>query len=192
MASERNSTVIFKGNDPRPATQDWVHQLSIMQQSVLLGIVRGPDGVEKYHPVKPLLRWYRRCILISALDGRVLATPYEPGGGSFTGPSLNHQCILYDGDWRPDMNKLVDAFMRTMDQMPIHFWLHMAHAFEIVGYKHPDEAIRGWFRDVYFRMVNAMHVHPETEAELDRRLGDTREGWIERSDAAIDKNPAAA
>jgi len=43
-----------------------------MQQSVLLTAVRGPDGLPKYHSSKYLLRWYRRCILLSAMDGRVL------------------------------------------------------------------------------------------------------------------------
>lgn len=160
----------------RSVLQDWVHGLSFMQQTVLLAVVRGPDGFEKHHPVKPLLRWYRRCILLSAMDGRALTNEYEPGGGSFSGP-LPVDITL---------DQQLDAFMRTMDQVPIHFWLHMMHAFEIVGYKHPDEQIGAFFLKAYTRMAHAMHVWPETEEQLDQRLGDNREGWLKRGDRAID------
>lgn len=74
-----------------PATQPWVHQLSVMQQSVLLSAIRGPDGLRKNHVSKLLLRWYRRCILISAFDRMVLERPFDlevRKGGSFTGPSI--------------------------------------------------------------------------------------------------------
>lgn len=69
--------------------QDWVASLSFMQQTVLMTAVRGPDGVPKYGPTKMLLRWYRRCILLSAMDRVVLSSPNEHGGGSFTGPSFD-------------------------------------------------------------------------------------------------------
>lgn len=55
-----------------PVTQEWVHRLPFMQQTVLLTAVRGPDGIRKYHPCKDLLRWFRRCTLISALAVRKL------------------------------------------------------------------------------------------------------------------------
>jgi hypothetical protein len=61
--------------------QDWAEQLSYMQQSVLIAAVRGPDGIEKDHPVKVLCRWLRRSFLISAFERRALIDPYEPGGG---------------------------------------------------------------------------------------------------------------
>lgn len=78
--------------------QDWVQELPMMQQSVLLTAVRGPDSLPKYHPSKFLLRWYRRCILLSAMDGRVLTDPVEPVGGSFTGPSV--QTVMAGKDYR--------------------------------------------------------------------------------------------
>lgn len=168
--------------EPRTATQDWVNQLTVMQQSVLFGAVRGPDGIGKYHPVKFLLRWYRRCILVSALDGCVLTTPYAFGGGSFTGASYGETSLQHD--WRDNMNGLVSDYLRTLDELPHHFQLHFMHAIEIVGYKHPDEMIRTWWRDVYFRLVHDLHLWPETEEQLDARLGDSRDGWLARSDEA--------
>lgn len=79
------------------ALQDWVMNLTIMQQSVLIAAVRGPDTIRKDHVAKLLLRWYRRCILLSAFDKRVITDPYEKVGGSFTGPSIPEPPILKQG-----------------------------------------------------------------------------------------------
>ena len=169
-----------------PVTQAWTHDLSLMQQTVLLTAIRGPDGLPKYAGVKMLLRWYRRCVLLSAMDGRVLSVPYEPNGGSFTGPSFmfNQDDDSSDVEWERRMDDIVSDYVKTLDAVPHHFHLHLMHASEILGYKHPDTRIRAWWNGVYKRFVNDMHVHPESEEELDSRLGDTREGWLKRADPA--------
>lgn len=165
-----------------PVTQTWTHALPYMQQTVLLTAVRGPDGVAKYHPVKFLLRWYRRCILVSSLDGMVLTDPFDLRGGSFMGP-INLPPV--DGkSWQDQMDVVVDRYLQSTDELPHHFQLHFMHAAEIVGYKHPDREIRVWWDGVYWRLVNDMHLHRETEVELDARLSDSREGWLARADRA--------
>lgn len=165
----------------RSVLQDWVTELPMMQQTVLLTAVRGPDGLPKYHPTKFVLRWYRRCILLSALDGKVLADPADPSGGSFTGPSVPTDAAL---TWWIGMDDHVTAYLRSLDEVPHHFQLHLMHAVEILGYKHPEADIRDWWRQVYERLVHDMHLWPETEEQLDRRLGDSREGWLARGDVA--------
>lgn len=168
-------------------SQHWTHALSLMQQTVLLTAVRGPDGLPKYGGVKMVLRWYRRCVLLSALDRKVLDNPHENNGGSFTGPSY-HDTDLFEGfpkeHWEIHMNEVVGDYIRELDAIPHHFQLHFLHAAEIVGYKHPDPRIQAWWQAVYFRLVDDMHLSPESEAALDRRLGDSREGWLERADPA--------
>lgn len=74
--------------------QDWLGVLPMMQQTVLLTAIRGPDGLPKYGPTKALLRWYRRCILLSAMDGAVLGDPLSNSGGSFTGPSIDRDALI--------------------------------------------------------------------------------------------------
>ena len=178
-------------------TQEWTHELSMMQQSVLLAAVRGADTLSKYNSGKYLLRWYRRCILLSAMDGRVLEDPVEPNGGSFTGPS-----VIWDADehghyyravnlsgrgrstWEAALEDLVDQYIATLDEVPHHYQLHFMHAVEILGYKHPDQKIRDWWLGCYNRLVLDMHLHPETEEELDFRLGDSREQWLAVADPA--------
>lgn len=193
--------------------QEWVSELTMMQQTVLLTAVRGPDNVTKYHPSKYLLRWFRRCILLSAMDGRVLDDPVEPNGGSFTGPAVVLRSEpAFDGPpprtgyfasgglrdrsyhspdgagihngWRDAMNDWVTEYLRTIDEIPHHFQLHFMHAAEIIGYKHPDQVIRSWWCGVYYRLVKDMHLSPETEGQLDFRLGDDRHQWLETADEA--------
>lgn len=169
--------------------QPWVEGLTMMQQSVLLSAIRGPDGVRKRHPCKDLARWFRRCVLLSAFDGKVLGNPHAPGGGSFTGPCRIDGHIVGDLaedwgdlDWCGPMVETVDAFMDSRDELPFHYYVHMMHAFEVLGHKHPDEKIRSFWLKTYERAVHALHVWPETEQQMDRRLGDDVAGWSERSD----------
>jgi hypothetical protein len=154
-----------------------------MQQTVLLTAVRGPDGLPKYGPIKMLLRWYRRCILLSSLDGEVLGNPTDDRGGSFMGPSFSPS-VYGDDNWRDVMDSILGDYLRDLDAIPHHFQLHLMHAFQIVGYKHPVDDIRGWFNQAYVRLVHDMHLYPESEDQLDQRLNDTRSGWLARADAA--------
>lgn len=166
------------------ATQAWTHNLSMMQQTVLLTSLRGPDGFPKYGGgAKMLLRWFRRCVLLSALDGRVLENPYNSNGGSFTGPSLDGP-DAFDHHWSERMEVHVNDYMRQSDALPHHYQMHFMHAVEILGYKHPDHEIRRFWNQLYIRLVHALHLWPETEEQLDERLGDSRSGWLKRSDPA--------
>ena len=165
-------------------TQKWTHSLSCMQQTVLLTAIRGPDGTAKYHPVKYLIRWYRRCVLLGALDHNVFDNPYDPGGGSFTGPSYEWPAVMGDHDWYEKMNSVVEKYLQSLDELPHHFQLHLMHAAEIVGYKHPDPHIRSWWNWVYLELVKDMHLNPETEAELDYRLADNEAQWRATSSVA--------
>lgn len=177
--------------------QDWLCNLPFMQQSVLLTAIRGPDGIEKYSPIKYLLRWFRRCIVISAMDGCVLTDPFDERGVSFTGPSIildpkdnsGKPWIVKDFRTEEDgwlaMDRLVDAYIQMLDCVPHHFQMHFMHAAQILGYKHPDEFIRNWWNYVYIRLVHDMHLNVETEEEMDMRLGDNREQWLARCDKAV-------
>lgn len=96
--------------------QPWVGDLTMMQQSVLLTAVRGPDGLAKYHPVKYVLRWYRRCILLSSFLGQVVDNPIVLDGGSFLGPSV--QVAADRGTtaiawWEPMNDRVTDYIQST-------------------------------------------------------------------------------
>lgn len=137
-----------------------------MQQTTLITAIRGADTLRKDHVSKFLLRWYRRCILVSAFDNCTLDDPHDPRGGSFMGSigQLN-------------LDQLGSAYIQSVDELPFHFHMHLVHAAEIVGYKHPDPKIRVWWHGFYLAAVSDMHLHPESESEMDARLGDNLEQW---------------
>lgn len=165
-------------------TQDWVHNLTFMQQTVLIGAIRAPDNSPKYSPTKMLLRWYRRCVVRLALEGgAVITNPYDSRGGSFTGPTFTY-CGVVTEDWERALDPFLDDFFATTDSIPIHFFTHFMHGVEILGYKHPDPRIRNWWHEFYIRMVHMLHLFPEPEEALDRRLGDSKQQWLERADKA--------
>jgi hypothetical protein len=141
-----------------------------MQQSVLISAIRNSDGVAKFHKQKPLTRWYRRCVLMSAFDQCELHAPGTPGGGSFTGPVA-------------DIDAALDDFIDSRDEMTLHYYAHAMHAFEILGYKHPEKLYtRPFWHNAYLRMVHALHAWPESEEEMDKRLGDGEANWRARND----------
>lgn len=155
--------------------QLWVSDLTMMQQSVLFTAIRGPDGIQKEHIVKVVLRAFRREVLLSAMDGKVLETPYVPGGGSFTGPV-------------PVTMSLEGAMLKTInnsDELPHHFLMHLAHASQIIGYKHPDPLKRAVWGAFYRAWCTSMHMEPESEPDMSIRLGDRRDNWLAASKTEI-------
>lgn len=177
----RNKTLSEKalghGDDKRPRTnvlQPWVEELPFMQQSVLIAGIRGPDGIAKKHPAKHIIRMYRRAVLLSAFDARALESPWEPGGGSFTGPLPDRMSVA------EAQNMFIDA----RDEMTLHYYGHAMHAFQIVGAKSPNDTYKQVFNELYVRMAHAMHLWPETEDQLNERLGDRIDGWKAREDSS--------
>ena len=146
--------------------QKWVESLTLMQQTVLITAIRGADTLSKHHISKYLIRWYRRCILISAFDRCTLDDPHDPRGGSFMGPI-----------GKTGLDDLASAYLRSIDEIPLHFHMHLIHAAEIIGYKHPNLKIREWWQKFYLAAVRDLHLNPESESELNARLGDNLEEW---------------
>jgi hypothetical protein len=206
------ASTLKKGNPTMPSVlQPWLHELPFMQQTVLLTAIRAPDGTGKYSPPKMLLRWLRRCVLISALDNLVLINPFDPRGGSFTGPScqcadsdpsveVNENFLAFlrkhyghgkgrdlDLSWFPFMWVHVGEYLQTLDSIPLHFHKHFLHACEILGYQHPNESIRVFWHLTYLRLVDDLHLSPESKDAMNSRLGDDRSGWLARGDIATEK-----
>jgi hypothetical protein len=151
---------------------NWVCELPYMMQSVLICAVRNHDGFTKQNPAKDITRWLRRCILKSAFDDREMRDPFEQGGGNFTGP-------IQQGS----LERSLVAFLNGRDEMSLHYYLHFAHAAEIIGYEHPVDTIREWWKAAYVRMASACHMFPEPKDAMRLRLSDNRETWLARSDA---------
>lgn len=135
----------------RCVLQEWAWSLPLMQQTVLICALRGPDGVPKDTPAKTITRQLRRAILHDARpDGDNSFMASDAGALAF--------------------RDLLDEFFADTDRYPAHFLLHLYHAAEILGYKHPDAITRGRWGLLYTYACNAFHMRVELEADLDARL----------------------
>lgn len=132
----------------------WVTEVPWMQQGVLVAGIRGCDGLPKEDVSKIIVRGYRALILKSA-----------KGEGSFLArtPS-NTELIL-----------AMKQFCQDIDHYSLHFMLHVMHAAEIVGYKHPDRTPRIIWNEFYLELCKTLHVFPESELTMDNRLKDDPE-----------------
>lgn len=131
--------------------QDWVTALPRRHQAALITACRGCDGVPKRDPSKVIVCALRAAYLI----------PADPSAVDRPGSFLYVSSTLVTS---------MQAFASSHDEYPVHFFLHLLHAAQIVGYKHPDEIVRTDWRAFYEALVHKMHLAPEGEDDMDARL----------------------
>ena len=121
--------------------REWVSELPFKMQTVLIMATRGCDAEPKRGASKAATRAMRSVILKNADN--------------------------------------VTEFMRTdlppfdmdgCEGLPLHWLTHTLHAAEIIGYFHPDMAVRGAWYAWYLDAVAKLHLRPETRADLINRL----------------------
>jgi hypothetical protein len=124
--------------------QDWVTELPLMMQGTLLTGIRGNDVA--YAPkLKPVVRWIRANLLVQG------------------NPENDFMEV-------PDGLPAVEDFEDELEYMPVHYYRHLIHTLEIIGYKHPDYEISSIAMEYYLRLVDWCHLAPESHEELDERL----------------------
>lgn len=141
----------------RSVLQDWVMELPLREQGTLLTVIRGCDLAPK--PQDPntetaerqLTAFLRWCILIPA-DPREVDTP-----GAFMRSRLPEH-------WKPSQ----------FGHYPLHWVLHMMHAAEVIGYRHPDTYVRTRVLKIYNRFVASLHLVAESRASMIDRLSEDR------------------
>jgi hypothetical protein len=145
--------------------QAWVTELGLRHQGVLLTAVRGCDTWSKYSAEKPLIREMRGLILV-AFDPREL----EFAEGFMTRfPN-------------PNGDNAFQSLLSNIDGLPVHYVMHVMHAVEILGFKHPDKEVRSAYQDRYARLAEKFHLYPEDVYDMDERLTEDRiqEGTVEQ------------
>ncbi len=130
----------------------------------MLSALRGCDGIPKEDVSKKFTRKLRAVMFYPALVN-VLDTEVD-----------NYMKTVLTG---ADLDQLV----KHLDHYPMHWVMHFAHACEIVGYRHPDEAVAQFWLMVYTRLVReGLHLNPENIEQLDTRLGDAEEWYPLKED----------
>jgi hypothetical protein len=151
-----------------PLLPGWVSYLSLPQQSVLILALRGPDGAAKNHPCKDVQRAYRGSVVVAGRFGRMLE--WGEHADSFMSMAL----IADSQRW----SEAVGRFFNEVDSLPHHFYAHLMHGAQILGYKCPHPDLRGRWSQFYRLCVVDLHLRAESEAEMDERLGDWgRKDW---------------
>lgn len=156
----------------RPYTRPWVMALLLREQGTLLAGIRGCDTVvDQFIPgttADPLNRFHRWTqvrhptkAVVAALR-YIVGTPHDPrevdAAGGFMASTL------------PE----IDTWpVKCLDDLPLHFVMHLMHAVEVVAYRGPRNAYIKWL-DLYYRICDHMHVEPESRERMIERLSEDR------------------
>lgn len=139
--------------------QDWVMRLPLREQGTLLTAVRGCDDEPK--------QWTSTGVSESA--GRRLT-------------AFIRWCFMNPADQREV--DIRGAFFQStppapfkpseFGHLPQHWYSHVMHALEVVGYRHPDDWTRSRALGLYEAMVKNLHLNAETQAQMVTRLSEDR------------------
>src|SRR6266550_1778603 len=131
--------------------QSWVMELPLREQGALLVATRGcdlapkdPDCIDERYGCstgeetaeRRLVTFLRWCFMNPA-DPREVDIP-----GSFfrSSPPMN---------WKPSQ----------FGHYPLHWYGHVMHGFEVIGWRHPDYAVRETAHTIYVRMAHCLHLN---------------------------------
>lgn len=127
--------------------QSWLEGIPLRMQSTLLLGLRGPD-THACPNVKKVQRWLR-------------GLTFKPGNPDNVAEFMGGQ---------PERIREKGPTAKELEFCSQHFYSHLMHALQVVGYKHPDEATAqlGYF--LYRDMVELMHLESEVRAAFEERL----------------------
>lgn len=135
--------------------QDWVMELGLREQGTLLTAIRGCDLVPKFpldSPERTLTAFVRYAVM-NPFDAREIDS--EPG------------CFM--------QSKIPENFRASsLGHYPHHWVMHLLHAMQIIAYKCLNFEIRNQAEIVYEKLVESMHLNPETSREMTERLSEDR------------------
>lgn len=143
------ATLMERTKRMKSVLQLWVMELGLRHQGVLVAAVRGPDGLPKQHIVKRFVRAFRADTLES----------FASAPASFI-KRLE----------RDEFSDLLATLFGALDELNLHYTMHLLHAAQVVAFKHPDQQRRDCWNMLYLGLVKKLHLHPETPEQLDTRL----------------------
>lgn len=144
--------------EPLSKLLPWMENISLMEQGTVLAGLRGNDVMRAPH-TKKVVRWLR-CKLLQ--DGNPENDFMQP----------------------PDALPTGDELFEELEYMTVHYFAHFLHALEVVGYCHPDGDVASVALDYYARLVNGLHLKPESAERMHTRLSgipgtnDDAKPWI--------------
>lgn len=142
--------------------QDWVMEMPLRQQGVLVLALRGPDGIHKESPAKAVIRSLRGC----AMNTGRLGVPLKLGERFEDDRFMCMDLIADAWAWK----QTCTDFFGSIDEHNIHFFQHLLHAAAVLGFNHPTPIVAQHWLDFYHQGVDKLHMKPETRDEFIYRL----------------------
>jgi hypothetical protein len=140
--------------------QNWVMELPLRFQGTLLTAVRGCDDEPK--------SWTKTGVAFS--QGRRLVAFIRY---AFMNPADPREIDAEEGAFF--MSTPPDPFKPSQfGHLPQHWYSHVMHGLEVIGYYHPDLTIRYKANYLYKMMVKNMHLNMESSTEQWDRLTEDR------------------
>lgn len=147
---------VRRPTEHRSVVQGWMGMIPFRMQAVVLCALRGCDGMPREDSSKQLVRQLRSAVLHPAFT-------YEDNVKTGNTFMLRMEDSVF--------NELRRQFFSDVDKYPIHFFMHLLHAAEILGRHHSDftEQERWW--NFYLQGCHSLHLNPESEMQQEHRLG---------------------
>lgn len=137
----------------------WVLELPLREQGVLLSGMRGCDVAPK-NPVDSTERQlvaYLRYVVCKPND----ETEVDGAPGAY-------MQSMPPKEWKPS----------EYGHYPQHWYAHIMHAFQVVGYRHPDYDTRQVCATIYESFVDGLHLIPERFDSMRTRLSEKRSAQL--------------
>jgi hypothetical protein len=142
--------------------QDWLSEIPLRQQGVVILALRGPDGTRKESASKPIIRSLRACVMNSGREGVPMKHGAKFEGDAF----MRMDLICNEKAW----DETIHSFYSSIDEYNIHFLQHLLHAAAVLGFNYPVPVLRERWLKFYHVGVHKLHMKPETECEFVYRL----------------------
>lgn len=139
----------------RSMLREWVEELPLREQGVLLSGVRGCDLTPKVpldSPERQLVAYLRYVVCHPNDEREVGAAP-----GTYMQQKPPEK-------WTPS----------EFGHYPQHWYAHIMHAFQVVGCRHPSAFTAGTATNIYHRFVDSLHLEPEGPDAMIARLSEER------------------
>lgn len=133
--------------------QDWVMELPLRAQGTVLTAIRGCDLTPKLPldaPERQIVGWIRFCIM----------NPADPREVGIKGAFFQSEAPSF----KPS----------ELGHYPLHWFSHVMHTLEIIGYCHPDENLSFKGEEFYHHLSHSLHLNPETKEQMMERLTEDR------------------
>lgn len=134
--------------------QPWVEELPLRAQGTLLTVVRNCDISEKVVDQcsidRQLVAFLRYCFLVPA-------DPRE----------VDYPCAWFQTEPPEFKQSLFGHF-------PLHWYTHIMHACEVIGFYHPDGKLRNQAFHIYDQFVHGLHLNGEGWSQFINRIEEDR------------------